>query len=74
MNICEEKYQQFLDMNKRKSKCFQREDCISHSYILHRCTLYIYCMLVREIWKFIHPRVSHSLRATPEGIWYSWVN
>jgi hypothetical protein len=24
-------------------------------------------MLVREIWKFIHPRVSYSLRATPEG-------
>ena len=22
-------------------------------------------MLVREIWKFIHPRVSYSLRATP---------
>ena len=31
-------------------------------------------MLVREIWTFIHPRVSYSLRATPEGIWYSWVN
>ena len=29
--------------------------------------LYFYCMLVREIWKFIHPRVSYSLRATPEG-------
>ena len=30
--------------------------------------LYIYCMqLVREIWKFIHPRISYSLRAT-------WVN
>jgi predicted RNA-binding protein len=29
--------------------------------------IYIYCMLVREIWKFIHPRVSYSLRATPEG-------
>ena len=29
--------------------------------------LYIYCMLVREIWKIIHPRVSYSLRATPEG-------
>jgi hypothetical protein len=27
-------------------------------------------MLVREMWKFIHPRVSYSLR----GIWYSWVN
>jgi hypothetical protein len=26
--------------------------------------LYIYCMLVREIWTFIHPRVSYSLRAT----------
>jgi hypothetical protein len=24
-------------------------------------------MLVREISKFIHPRVSYSLRATPEG-------
>jgi hypothetical protein len=24
-------------------------------------------MLVREIWKFIHPRVSYFLRATPEG-------
>jgi hypothetical protein len=34
------------------------------------CILYIYCMLVREIWKFIHPRVSYS----PQGIWYSWVN
>ena len=32
--------------------------------------LYIYCMLVREIWKFIQPRVSYFLR----GIWYSWVN
>jgi hypothetical protein len=32
--------------------------------------LYIYCMLVREIWKFIHPRVSYFLRE----IWYSWVN
>jgi hypothetical protein len=31
--------------------------------------LYIYCMLVREIWKFIHPRVLYSPR-----IWYSWVN
>ena len=30
-------------------------------------TLYIYCMLVKEIWKFIHPRVSYSLRATPKG-------
>jgi hypothetical protein len=29
--------------------------------------IYIYCMLGREIWKFIHPRVSYSLRATPEG-------
>jgi hypothetical protein len=27
-------------------------------------------MLVGEIWKFIHPRVSYSLRA----IWYSWGN
>jgi hypothetical protein len=26
--------------------------------------LYIYCMLVREIWKFIHPRVSYFPRAT----------
>jgi hypothetical protein len=24
-------------------------------------------MLVKEIFKFIHPRVSYSLRATPEG-------
>ena len=24
-------------------------------------TLYIYCMLVRKIWKFIHPRVPYSL-------------
>ena len=24
------------------------------------CILYIYCMLVREIWKFIHSRVSYS--------------
>jgi hypothetical protein len=30
-------------------------------------SLYIYCMLVREIWKCIHPKVSYSLRATPEG-------
>jgi hypothetical protein len=31
----------------------------------HRCAiLYIYCMLVREIWKCIHPR----------GIWYSCVD
>ena len=30
----------------------------------------IYCMLVREIWNFIHPRVSYS----PRRIWYSWVN
>jgi hypothetical protein len=38
-------------------------------------TLYIYCMLVREIWKFIHSRVSYSRRASPEGqIWYLWVN
>ena len=29
--------------------------------------VYIYCMLMREIWKCIHPRVSYSLRATPEG-------
>jgi hypothetical protein len=29
--------------------------------------LYMYCMLVREIWIFIHPRVSYSLRATHEG-------
>jgi hypothetical protein len=29
--------------------------------------IYIYCMLVREIWKLIHPRVSYSLRAMPEG-------
>jgi hypothetical protein len=37
--------------------------------------LYIYCMLVREIWKFIHPRVSYSLRAMPKGkMIYSWVN
>jgi hypothetical protein len=28
---------------------------------------YIYCMLVREISKCIHPRVPYSLRATPEG-------
>ena len=28
--------------------------------------LYIYCMLVREIWKLIHPRVSYSPRAMPE--------
>jgi hypothetical protein len=34
------------------------------------CILYIYCMLVREIWKCIHPRVSYC----PQGIWYSWVN
>ena len=27
-------------------------------------------MLVREIWKFIHPRVSYFPRAT----WYLWVN
>ena len=27
--------------------------------------LYIYYMLVREIWKFIHPRVSYSPRASP---------
>ena len=33
-------------------------------------TIYIYCMLVREIWKFIHPRVSYF----PRGIGYSWVN
>ena len=35
--------------------------------------LYIYSMLVREIWACIHPkdpRVSYS----PEEIWYSWVN
>ena len=30
----------------------------------NRAILYIYCMLVREIWKCIHPRVSYSLRAT----------
>jgi hypothetical protein len=30
--------------------------------------IYIYCMLVREIWKFIiHPRVSYFPRVTPEG-------
>ena len=43
-----------------------------------RSILYIYCMLVREIWKLIHPRVSYSPRARvlyfPRGIWYSWVN
>ena len=27
----------------------------------------MYCLLVREIWKFIHHRVPYSLRATPEG-------
>jgi hypothetical protein len=27
-------------------------------------------MLVREKWKFIHPRVSYS----PRAIWYLWVN
>ena len=32
-----------------------------------RSILYIYCMLMKEIWKCIHPRVSYSLRATPEG-------
>ena len=32
------------------------------------CILYIYCMLVREIWKFIHSRVSYSRRASPEGV------
>jgi hypothetical protein len=26
---------------------------------------YIYCMLLREIWKFIHPKVSYFPRATP---------
>jgi hypothetical protein len=39
--------------------------------------LYIYCMLVREIWKFIHPRVLYSLRATPEGnmiLTRGWIN
>ena len=30
--------------------------------------LYIHCMLVREMWKFIHPIVLYSLRATPEEI------
>ena len=39
-------------------------------YIVFNVILYIYCMLVREIWKCIHPRVSYS----PEAIWYSWVN
>jgi hypothetical protein len=37
-------------------------------YCIHWLILYIHCMLVREICKFIHPRVSYSLRATPEGI------
>ena len=31
-------------------------------------------MLVREIWKFIHPRVSYSWGHRRRGIWYSWVN
>ena len=40
---------------------------IVHSWFLLRITLYIYCILVREIWKFIHPRLSYSLRETHEG-------
>ena len=41
--------------------------CIYILNILFYRILYIHCMLVREIWKCIHPRVSYSLRATPEG-------
>jgi hypothetical protein len=38
-------------------------DVITYKYVI----IYIYCMLVRKIWKFIHPRVS----CCPRGIWYS---
>jgi hypothetical protein len=48
--------------------------CTSHLYsngnLLIKYSIqivYIYCMLVREIWKCIHPRVSYSLRATSAG-------
>jgi hypothetical protein len=34
---------------------------------VHRTILYIYCMLVRKIWKCIHPRVSYSPKALPSG-------
>jgi len=43
-------------------------DASYYSFIRNnRCMIYIYCILEREIWKIIHPRVSYSLRATPEG-------
>jgi hypothetical protein len=35
--------------------------------------IYIYCMLVREIWKLIHPRVSYSL-ARGEYDTRGWIN
>ena len=35
--------------------------------------MYIYFMLVMELWKCILPRVSYSLGQRPRGKWNSWV-
>jgi len=54
------------------------EYCPEQYIILHELAgviFYIYWMLVREIWKFIHPRVSYSPRASPEGnMIRGWIN
>ena len=54
----------------RRSRAFLPSDISMQimSYNIPCVILYIYCMLVREIWKCIHPRVSYI------RIWYSWVN
>jgi hypothetical protein len=37
-----------------------------YHFRLYKIRYYIHCMLVMEIWKFIHPSVSDSPRAIPE--------
>jgi len=53
-------------------RCFflwhkKRYCIVTQGELVHYDIIYIYCMLVREMWKFIQPRVSYSLRATPKG-------